>query len=142
MAHYPVCTMVDKDVRKNRGTDDGIWVRLTQAQVDTVRRADSGATRPSLALLLSDLASREPSSPSAVEDMYRDEFAERDLSHSLFRGLLVLAAFASQESELGVDDVSRQVGMHKSTTHRYMKTLVAFGILVQEPTTRTYRLAI
>lgn len=141
MAHYPACTMVDKDVGKKR-TDDGVWVRLTQAQVDGVRRTDSEATRPSLALLLSDWASRGPSSPSIVEDMYRDEFAGLDLSHSLFRGLLVLAAFASQEFELGVDDVSRRVGMNKATTHRYMKTLVAFGILVQEPTTRKYRLAI
>jgi len=37
-------------------------------------------------------------------------------------------------------DVARQLGLSPSTTHRYITTLVAFGLLVQDPSTRKYRL--
>jgi IclR family pca regulon transcriptional regulator len=41
---------------------------------------------------------------------------------------------------LGVSDLAREVGLSRSTTHRYISTLAALGYLQQDPTTRKYRL--
>jgi IclR family transcriptional regulator, KDG regulon repressor len=60
----------------------------------------------------------------------------------LFRGLLILALFISGGDGRGVVEVARELHLSPSTTHRYMSTLVAFGLLAQDPTTRKYRLAL
>ena len=41
---------------------------------------------------------------------------------------------------LGVSDLAREVGLSRSTTHRYISTLAALGYLQQDPATRKYRL--
>jgi len=64
------------------------------------------------------------------------------LSRSLLLGLLVFASFPSDGSGLAVTDVASQLGMSPSTTHRYMTTLLAVGLLDQDPRTRRYRLAL
>lgn len=117
-----------------------VSLELTEAQVERVIRASATAHGPSLSLLLSGLVTNQAMSESALEERYCDELENGRLSHSLFRGLLILALFISGEEGRGVVEVARQLGLSPSTTHRYMTTLVAFGLLVQEPATRKYRL--
>jgi hypothetical protein len=120
--------------------DGRVSVQLTSAQVDQVLRASADARGPSLNLLLSGLVAEQSVSESSLEERYWTELESGRLSHSLFRGLLILALFISGEEGRGVVDVARQLGLSPSTTHRYITTLVAFGLLVQDPLTRKYRL--
>lgn len=123
-----------------RSRDGQVCVELTNAQVEGVVRATADAHGPSLSLLLSGLIAEQAISESSLEQRYWAELESGRLSHSLFRGLLILALFISGEEGRGVVDVARQLGLSPSTTHRYITTLVAFGLLVQDPTTRKYRL--
>lgn len=61
-------------------------------------------------------------------------------STSLDSGLAILQTFNGKPL-LGVADVADEVGMSRSTAHRYMTTLVALGFLEQGPS-RKYRLGI
>jgi IclR helix-turn-helix domain len=121
-------------------SDELVCLELTNAQVEAIIRATTKARGPSLSLLLSGLVSEQAISEGSLEDRYSAELESGRLSHSLFRGLLILALFISSDEGRGVVEVARQLGLSPSTTHRYMTTLVAFGLLVQDPTTRKYRL--
>jgi IclR family transcriptional regulator, pca regulon regulatory protein len=61
-------------------------------------------------------------------------------SQSLERGLAILSSFSSARPLLGVSELSRDVGLSRSTTHRYVATLAALGYLQQDAATRRYRL--
>lgn len=52
----------------------------------------------------------------------------------------MLATFPSDGDSLAVTDVASRLGMSPSTTHRYMTTLLAVGLLEQDPRNRRYRL--
>ncbi|HUB74196.1 MAG TPA: helix-turn-helix domain-containing protein [Solirubrobacteraceae bacterium] len=123
-----------------RASEERVSLELTNAQVETVIRATADSHGPSLNLLLSGLITEEAITEGSLEDRYYAELESGRLSHSLFRGLLILALFISGEEGRGVVEVARQLGLSPSTTHRYMSTLVAFGLLVQDPSTRKYRL--
>ncbi|HSZ03826.1 MAG TPA: helix-turn-helix domain-containing protein [Solirubrobacteraceae bacterium] len=120
--------------------DELIRLELTKAQVECVIRATADTHGPSLNLLLSGLVTEQAITEGSLEERYSEELESGRLSHSLFRGLLILALFISGEEGRGVVEVARQLGLSPSTTHRYMTTLVAFGLLVQDPATRKYRL--
>jgi IclR family pca regulon transcriptional regulator len=61
-------------------------------------------------------------------------------SQSLERGLAILSAFRSGRPLLGVSELGRNLGLSRSTTHRYVATLAALGYLQQDPSTKKYRL--
>jgi len=61
-------------------------------------------------------------------------------SQSLERGLAILSAFRSGLPLLGVSELGREVGLSRSTTHRYVATLAALGYLQQDAATKKYRL--
>lgn len=61
-------------------------------------------------------------------------------SQSLERGLAILSAFGSERSTIGVSEVSRELGLSRSTTHRYIATLASLGYLQQDSDTKRYRL--
>jgi IclR family transcriptional regulator, pca regulon regulatory protein len=65
---------------------------------------------------------------------------ERAYSQSLERGLSILSAFRSGRPLLGVSDLGREVGLGRSTTHRYVATLAMLGYLQQDAATKKYRL--
>ncbi len=69
------------------------------------------------------------------------DLAEPRYSQSLERGLAILECFTSGQAQLGVAEVADQLGMSRSSTHRYMTTLVALGYLAQG-TRRRYRLTL
>jgi DNA-binding IclR family transcriptional regulator len=61
-------------------------------------------------------------------------------STSLDQGLAILGYFSAERPELGIKDFSEQLGMGRSSAHRYATTLVELGYLEQGPS-RKYRLA-
>jgi IclR family pca regulon transcriptional regulator len=51
----------------------------------------------------------------------------------------VLTAFRSGRPLLGVSELGREVGLSRSTTHRYVSTLATLGYLEQDGATKKYR---
>jgi IclR family pca regulon transcriptional regulator len=66
---------------------------------------------------------------------------EARFSQSLERGLAVLSCFTAERPMRGIADLAEELGMSRSTTHRYVITLVALGYLEQGPS-RKYRLGL
>jgi IclR family pca regulon transcriptional regulator len=62
-------------------------------------------------------------------------------SQSLERGLAILGCFTPERRVLGIADIADELGMSRSTTHRYVITLVALGYLKQGAS-RKYRLGL
>lgn len=52
----------------------------------------------------------------------------------------MLSAFRSGRPLLGVSELGREVGLSRSTTHRYVATLATLGYLQQDDSTKKYRL--
>jgi IclR family transcriptional regulator, pca regulon regulatory protein len=61
-------------------------------------------------------------------------------SQSLERGLAVLSAFSPDRPALGISELASQLGLTRSTTHRYVATLASLRYLEQDSETRKYRL--
>lgn len=61
-------------------------------------------------------------------------------SQSLERGLAVLAVFRPDRPALGISELARELGLTRSTTHRYCATLAALRYLEQDASSRKYRL--
>jgi IclR family pca regulon transcriptional regulator len=62
-------------------------------------------------------------------------------SQSLARGLAILRSFSAKRPVLGIADIADELDMTRSTTHRYVTTLVALGYL-EQGTSRKYRLGL
>ena len=58
------------------------------------------------------------------------------------RAVAVLEQFCNAESELGVSEVARRVGLHKSVTHRILATLTDLNMLAAGSVEGTYRLGV
>ena len=56
-------------------------------------------------------------------------------SQSIERGLAILSSFGPDRPLMGVSELAREVGLGRSTTHRYVATLAALGYLEQDPPT-------
>lgn len=59
---------------------------------------------------------------------------------SLERGIRVLESVAASGGLCSLADTARRTGLHRSTTHHLLQTLVGLGYLRQDPTTRGYEL--
>jgi IclR family transcriptional regulator, pca regulon regulatory protein len=66
---------------------------------------------------------------------------EPRFSQSLERGLAILGCFTPERPVLGIADMADDLGMSRSTTHRYVITLVALGYL-EQGASRKYRLGL
>jgi DNA-binding MarR family transcriptional regulator len=80
----------------------------------------------------------EPAPTSAIELSLLDDAS---LSRSLLSGLLVLAVFPEDATYIGNSDVAQALNMSLTTSHRYISTLLAAGLLERDPQTRKYRRA-
>jgi IclR family transcriptional regulator, KDG regulon repressor len=60
--------------------------------------------------------------------------------NSLDRGLKILLILGENGGPLGVNEISRQLAIDKSTTYRIMSTLCGQGFIEQDPDTRKYHL--
>lgn len=61
-------------------------------------------------------------------------------SSSAEKALNILLAFTPDNNEMGTTEISIKLGMHKSTTSRLIKLLVATNFLQQNPLTKKYLL--
>jgi IclR family transcriptional regulator, pca regulon regulatory protein len=66
---------------------------------------------------------------------------EPRFSQSLERGLAILACFTPARPVLGIADLADELGMSRSTTHRYVITLTRLGYL-EQGVKRKYRLTL
>jgi IclR family pca regulon transcriptional regulator len=62
-------------------------------------------------------------------------------SQSLERGLAILGCFTPERPVLGIAEIADELGISRSTTHRYVITLFALGYLEQD-SSRRYRLGL
>jgi IclR family pca regulon transcriptional regulator len=62
-------------------------------------------------------------------------------SQSVEYGLAILKCFTGEHPELGISDIADALGMSRSTTHRYVITLVKLGYL-EQVASRKYRLSL
>lgn len=78
---------------------------------------------------------------SSPDDDRVPRLREPRYSQSLERGLAILGAFTPGRPVLGIADIADGLGMSRSTTHRYVITLVALGFL-EQGASRKYRLGL
>jgi IclR family acetate operon transcriptional repressor len=64
----------------------------------------------------------------------------RATHQSLERGLRILETVASSGGTASLAETVRRTGLHRSTAHHLLQTLVGFGYLRQDPQTRGYEL--
>jgi IclR helix-turn-helix domain len=126
--------------------DQEIAIALSPAQVSQVIRSASCASNGTVANLLVAAIDDGPSrrnGDSSLHDATQLALAsaldDPQLSHSLLRGLAILSCFGPERQWRAIIDLAKELDMTPSTTHRYVKTLRAVGLLEQNPTTREYR---
>jgi hypothetical protein len=127
-----------------------IAIALSPAQVEQViRSAGSAAGGASSSLLVAALdnahvsSNGHPAEHGSLHEATRQALSQAltdpQLSQSLLRGLAVLSCYGPERPWRAIIDLAKELGMSPSTTHRYVKTLRAVGLLEQHPTTREYR---
>ena len=90
----------------------------------------------------SDAMALEHEADSAIEEaIAAPSDARRGLS-SVASAMRLLKMFSEGEVEIGVTTLARRLGVAKSTAYRLASTLVAEGMLEQNPETEKYRLGI
>jgi Fic family protein len=116
-----------------------VSIELSKSQVDqVVRSAGQGGT---ISVLLSAVDDAQwPLSLGSDDWAFPEQLDDRRLSRSLLSGLLVLSCFPKDGAYLGIAELARILKMNTSTTHRYVTTLLAVGLLERDPATRKYRL--
>ena len=107
-------------------------VELSDAQVAHVAR--EAAARANPAELLPEI-----SDVDQLRDVLVPLLDDAAYSRSVLRALLVLDAHPLDGSGRTLTGVSTQLGLSPSTTHRYLNTWVAVGMLEQDPRSRRYR---
>jgi hypothetical protein len=129
-----------------------IAIALSPAQVEQVIRA-AGSTEGGLTstLLLAALDNGHTgvdghgheqgrgSLREAAQSALGQALSDPQLSQSLLRGLAILSCYGPERPWRAIIDLALELSMSPSTTHRYVKTLRAVGLLEQHPTTREYR---
>jgi len=58
------------------------------------------------------------------------------------RALKILNSFDDEHPERGMSEISKEVGLHKATTHRILTTLVNYGFVEKSPDSSKYRLGV
>lgn len=88
-------------------------------------------------------SSKAPKAPAGAPDPAWSipSLREPRYSQSLERGLAILSCFTPKRPVLGIADIADELGMSRSTTHRYVITLLALGYL-EQGASRKYRLGL
>jgi hypothetical protein len=126
-----------------------INITLSPIQVEQVMRAagqQRNGTVSNLLLAALDNAYRPANGKEghvplqkATRKALQEALNDPQLSQSLLRGLAILASYGPDRPWRAIIDLAQQLDMSPSTTHRYVKTLRAVGLLEQNPSTREYR---
>jgi IclR helix-turn-helix domain len=109
-------------------------IELSAEQVEQVVHA--AAAGGSMSVLLSGLGDVRAALSAGSRPL-----EDPRLSGSLLSGLLILATFPTNGSYMSIKEIAELSGKSASTTHRYVSTLMAAGLLERDPRTRAYRLA-
>lgn len=110
-------------------SERGVSLGLTIEQVaDVIAAASTGAKSASL---LAGLARPGELTASPLLD-------DRSVSRSLLFGMVVLISFPADGADRSITEVARELDLPTSTTHRYVRTLQAAGLLSQDPRTHRY----
>lgn len=64
-----------------------------------------------------------------------------DQVQTLVRAFSILEAVARSPAGISLADVSRRVGLHKSTVFRMIRTLATLGYVVQSSDSKLYRMS-
>ncbi len=130
--------------------DQDIAIALSPAQIEQVIRSagqTSNGAVSSLLIAALDNAHHAPTGDrqagqslhEATQHALANALGDPQLSQSLLRGLAILSCYGPERPWRAIIDLAKELGMSPSTTHRYVKTLRAVGLLEQDPTTREYR---
>ncbi|WP_018132693.1 IclR family transcriptional regulator [Effusibacillus pohliae] len=65
---------------------------------------------------------------------------EKGTVRAVERALDILLCFSGTEMELGLSEIAKKVGLHKSTVHRLLASLESKGFIRRNPQTDKYRL--
>jgi IclR family transcriptional regulator, KDG regulon repressor len=76
------------------------------------------------------------------ENRGEDSRAQPQRLSSVAAAIKLLNAFSEDETEFGISDLAKRLGLAKSTVHRLATTLVADRLLEQDPLSGKYRLGI
>lgn len=107
---------------------------LTDAQVARVVLRAAVGQQPSRPLLTID-------SLDVLRRAVLPLLDDKTYSYSTFRAVMVLAALPADGSERELTAIARTIGLSPSTTHRYIRTWAALGVLEQNPDSQRYRRA-
>ena len=66
----------------------------------------------------------------------------RDSVQSIDRAFDILEALATQKVGLGVTEIARRIGLHKSTVHRLLTSMASRGYIEKNEATSSYRLGL
>jgi IclR helix-turn-helix domain len=113
--------------------DRRVTITLTDWQVERVVEASAGSRLAALPAGLDEFGQLRGTVMPLLDDTA--------FSRSTLRALLVLGAFPADGTERELTDVARQLDLSPSTTHRYIGTWMAVGLLEQHPRSRRYRRA-
>ncbi len=69
-----------------------------------------------------------------------DTKSQKNTVRAAGRALDILLCFAAADSRLGLTEIARRVGLHKSTAHRLLATLETKGFVRREPDSDLYQL--
>ena len=130
--------------------DQDIAIALSPAQIEQVIRSagqTGNGTVSSLLIAALDNAHSTPqgdlqeheSLHDATQNALDSALGDPQLSQSLLRGLAILSCYGPERPWRAIIDLAKELHMSPSTTHRYVKTLRAVGLLEQNPHTREYR---
>lgn len=130
--------------------DQDIAIALSPAQIEQVIRSAGQTSHGTVSSLLVAALDNAHSAPYgdhqprhslhlATQNALTNALGDPQLSQSLLRGLAILSCYGPERPWRAIIDLAKELGMSPSTTHRYVKTLRAVGLLEQNPTTREYR---
>jgi len=135
--------------KKHEDNNGDVSITLSSLQIEQVMRLAGQSRNGSVSnLLLAALDNAyQPSSGTegsvslqrATQEALEDALNDPQLSQSLLRGLAILSSYGPDRPWRAIIDLAQQLDMSPSTTHRYVKTLRAVGLLEQNPSTREYR---
>lgn len=111
----------------------GVTITLTRWQVARVLEASAASGLATLPEGLGEFG--------RLQDAVLPLLDDTAFSRSTLRALLVLGAFPADGEERELTDVARELDLSPSTTHRYIGTWMAVGLLEQHPRSRRYRRA-